>query len=1683
MPTIAAFWDEAHEGRYVRFHARKSTSTKVQDATGQTITVYKPGGYYTQPLPGVAGDLLELTGVSGNRNEERRFRCHTVRLASEAGVTNFPPWSCVRPVVPSRQAAAPCLLEADAGALGGPSGGGQITVTSAADSQVVEGAPDANYGATTFMYVQSAPPTDTYRNERSWVRFNLAGSVNAGTPVQSAVLRLYCWRGTGPDLAVVACGSTSDTWAETGITWANQPVFGAPESSVTLRAGQNNVWYEWDVTSLVSNSVATGDLAISLVMKAASEGLVATHSFGFDGREYQSGTYAPELKLTTTAPPGAPETGLTQVAFFYRHAADGRAWSGWQPAGSVTTPPWQTAFGFPAGPGHYEFYSQATDTTGGVEPPPLLADAGAQLAPIEGDPVLPHDPVTLAWASDPLGLSLTLSIAVEDPNGDTLDVSFYDSTGALIGVCTAVASGQTASVYWFRAPDSAATGWYVVARDSTGRETRSVDVPLDGGTALTPGDITILGYRTSAPDGFAFVTWKDLPGGTTLGLWDHGANADSTFRLGEGSLTWTAPVGGVPSGTVVVVACPVGAPASANLGVVAGSLDRLTSSGDQLFAAIGGAFPPAGDGPAFTYAGTLLYGLNVRGDWLTEGDPEDEYLSALPAALQVPHGNAAIPSRSNGDYNGPRVGKTVAEFKAYVHDLANWRRSDNGATFGVLDPTPFGIGAPEIVIVTPDGSVPYETSTLSVSGTFARVVGDLAWTNSLGGDGVAFKGAGTWSAQVPLAEGANAITVSAVDAAPRTVIVTRLPPASPVVVIVVPVAAETTVARDAVTLSLTGTAAHCVGTLAWTNGATGAGGVLPAGATWTLADVTLGFGPNAITVRGTNVLGAAAADAVTIHRPLLAPYTTFTNTPGIGGAECLAYDASTRRLAVTSLNTVRLWHLADPAAPVLRAVVTAAADEHPTSVAAHHGRFAISFARTDKAQPGRVRLVDADGDTLRVLDVGCNPDMVCFTPDGARLLVANEGEPTDGFAADPEGSVSIVELGAGLEAATVRTASFTPWNSQREALRAAGVRLSGRGGAASVAEDLEPEYIAVAEDGATAWVTLQENNAIATLDVVAGVFTRLDALGTFGPSNTFDASDRDGGIHIQSWPVRYMPQPDGLAAFAVGDACYLVTANEGDQRDWGAFPDFARVKDLTLDPGAFPDAAVLKQDANLGRLRVATDMGDDGGDGDLDALYTFGARSFGVWRIGAGGAVEALHDSGSLYEETVARLHPELWNIWDDDDGGSLILDQRSDNRGPEPEGVAVGLVAGRRYAFVSLERCSGLMVHDLADPAAPRWIQYATTPGDIAPEAVLFIPAAGSPIGRALVAVANEGSGTVTLYDGPAEDGVPPRAPFVEILQPTQSVAYVEMQVSQAMVTGVVADAVGFVTWSNLLTGAQGTVPVAPAWTLPAVELATGTNRIVVAVTNATGSAAFDEVRVVRAAPALLPGDLAIVGWNDNGSPDVFLVATLVAIPAGTTVYFTDNGWTGSRFRGSDGDGDGNETLVALTAIAPIPAGRLLRYDVAGAGYVWHTNGIIPGSSVDYKPLQLGAASGTSGDQVCAFLGTASNPLANPLQQVFLLDDTGAFETAISNSTGDIPPGLAAGSTALTFNFASSSFIAFDFSRFAGQSLTREQWQAAMAVASNWKTGATGTLPVGTFLMQTPQVVVVPKATVFIVK
>ncbi len=498
------------------------------------------------------------------------------------------------------------------------------------------------------------------------------------------------------------------------------------------------------------------------------------------------------------------------------------------------------------------------------------------------------------------------------------------------------------------------------------------------------------------------------------------------------------------------------------------------------------------------------------------------------------------------------------------------------------------------------------------------------------------------------------------------------------------------------------------------------------------------------------VLSVSSARAQqSVHLNVLGSYATGLFDEG--AAEIVAYDRATQRLFFVNADAgeVQALDISDPANPTLVLSITAPGGG-VNSVAVKGGIVAVAVEAEVKTDPGSVRFYSNKGAFLGAVPVGALPDAVTFSEDGRYVVVANEGEPNDDYTVDPEGSVSVIDLVGGVGGATVTDVGFgdlTPADLDDS------IRIFGPG--ASIAQDIEPEYIAV--QGGLAYVTLQENNAVAVVDLATATLVGVEGLGFrdwSDPANTLDASNEDGGINFQNWPVLGMYQPDAIATYEVGGQTYFVTANEGDARDYDGFSEEARVRDLTLDPTAFPDAATLQLDENLGRLNITLANGDTDGDGDYDELYAYGARSFSIWTL-TGGGLDLVYDSADDFEQITAAELPAFFNSTNDDNDS---FDNRSDDKGPEPEGLALGEIDGRTYAFVGLERIGGVMVYDITDPAAPTFVEYvnnrdfsvdATAPeaGDLGPEGLVFIPGADSPTGQPLLVTANEVSGTVTVY------------------------------------------------------------------------------------------------------------------------------------------------------------------------------------------------------------------------------------------------------------------------------------------------------------------------------------------------
>lgn len=495
-----------------------------------------------------------------------------------------------------------------------------------------------------------------------------------------------------------------------------------------------------------------------------------------------------------------------------------------------------------------------------------------------------------------------------------------------------------------------------------------------------------------------------------------------------------------------------------------------------------------------------------------------------------------------------------------------------------------------------------------------------------------------------------------------------------------------------------------------------------------------------LSIAGSINIVTESASALNITR--LSSLGNSTTAANNFGAEIPTYDPSSRRLFVTGPNNrLDIADISNPASPIrLPSIDLSPYGAGVNSVAIKNGIVAVAMEASTITNNGSVVFFNTNGVFQNQVAVGALPDMLTFTPDGNRVLVANEGEARG--AINPNGSVSVIDLSTGVPNATVNTATFTSFNGQENTLRNQGVRIfPGQ----TVSQDVEPEYITVSDDGTTAWVSLQENNAVAVVDVANAQVTSIVPLGAKNfnaPGNGLDPSDRDGGVNINNWPVFGLYQPDTIATVTIAGQTYLITANEGDTRD-----EARRVSSLTLDPNVFPNAAELQLAQNLGRLDVSSIDGRND-QGQYSQLFAYGGRSFSIWNVTNG--LSQVFDSGDDFEQILAAfsatpLTPSIFNS----DGTPSSFDSRSDNRGPEPEGLAVGTVGNRLYTFVGIERAGGFMVYDITNPSHPFFVDYINDwqLGDISPEGLLFIPAADSPNGTPLLIVANEVSRNLAIY------------------------------------------------------------------------------------------------------------------------------------------------------------------------------------------------------------------------------------------------------------------------------------------------------------------------------------------------
>ena len=984
--------------------------------------------------------------------------------------------------------------------------------------------------------------------------------------------------------------------------------------------------------------------------------------------------------------------------------------------------------------------------------------------------------------------------AINNTNIDTVvELRLNDASGAVVPF-DATFANNTVTIL----PASALANnqaYYVTLLPDTIEDLSNNAVTLQPSTTFTTiavqtqfqaGDLAFVGYRTNASteDEIAFITFVDIEPGTFIHFTDAKYTSNPQPQCPNG-IVWTVGANEcVPAGSVITIETDG---LISNKGTVTGSGFGLSSGGDQVIVYTGDAAAP-----------NYITALSSNG-WVATNTSCSGSLSMIPAGLAdgtTAFNSSTAPGNVSGNavnayYNGIQTG-SYADLKTAILNPANWIAVGGGtpAQQWPLWNFPSSLQVQQVTILNnttlqvtfnsninattgsdvanytgivglTSATVSNNTATLNFSTPFASATDyALVIDNVSDGNNAVMSCPFTFifSFNTAVTLDSNFITVNENEGSLNFVINLESPATGSVDLVVKGVPFSTADANDFTlgtqTLQFTGAS-----TLTQTITIP----IINDNQEEQQAEYFVISLENPV---GLTINGNPSATIYIIDNDRLAPvpsgeieldYIGSFDPSGSNSSTCeiVAYDPVSERLFTTSAiaGFLDIINFSNPSAPQIVTSVNLNSYGGVTSVAVKNGIVAVASPNADESLNGSVVFFDTNGTFLKQVTVGALPDMIVFTPDGNKVMTANEGQPNANYSVDPEGSVSIIDISGGIPALTqtnVNTLLFTAYNGQEAALIASGVRKLKI--SSTLSQDFEPEFITISPDSQKAWVTLQENNAIAEINLATASIADVWALGTKDmslPGNGFDASDNNNEVLIANWPVEAFFIPDAMASFTVGGTTYLVTANEGDEKEYDGFEERVAVGsgNYELDATLFPNAAILKESHNLGRFRSTNLHGNTDADAQFETINCVGTRSFSIFNTTT---QQIVYDSGDDFEMYTAANFPSIFNS----DHEENVAKGRSRAKGPEPEGVTVATIAGQTFAFISLERVGGVMVYNVTNPNAPVFVDYKNTRstsaygGDNGAEGITYISAEDSPSDNGYIIVANEISGTLAIFE-----------------------------------------------------------------------------------------------------------------------------------------------------------------------------------------------------------------------------------------------------------------------------------------------------------------------------------------------
>ncbi len=906
-------------------------------------------------------------------------------------------------------------------------------------------------------------------------------------------------------------------------------------------------------------------------------------------------------------------------------------------------------------------------------------------------------------------------------------------------------------------------------------------------TEFTAGDMAFVAYRmnaSGAEDEVAIMTFVDISAGTFITLTDSKYTTNAQPQCTDG-LVWTA-TSCVPAGSVITIQTSA---LVSSTGTVTGGDFGLSSGGDQVIVYAGTAETP-----------NYITAMSSN-QWLTENTSCGGSNSMLPDGLA--DGTSAVnlstaPGNDNGNtanayYNGTQEG-TPAELKAAILNPANWVAAAAG-TDAQEWPTWSFPSSPTVQNVTVVNATTIElTFNHELNATSAALITNYTGISGLttavaNGNMVTLTYATAFETGMEYTLMVNGITdendvvmaceytytftyntlisfdeifiVVNEDAGTLDLVLNLEGPAAASVDLVVKAAPFSTADENdftftTQTLNFTGASNLTqVISIAITDDS-----IEEQAAEYFVLSLE---NPVGVEITGDTFATIYIKDndrmALVPNHSIELDYIGSFDPSGTNESTCeiVVHDPETQRLFTTSAvaGFVDIVDFSDPTTPSVISSIDMNTYGGVTSVAVHNGIVAVASPNAEEHLDGSVVFFDTDGTFITQVTVGALPDNISFTPDGTKVLTANEGQPKSDYSVDPEGSVSVIDISGGVESVSqtdVTTLYFTDYNAQEAELLATGVRKVYAG--STLSQDLEPEYITLSADSQKAWVSLQENNAIAEIDLVNIAVADIWSLGTKDlsiPGNGFDISDNNDEILIANWPIQAYYIPDAIANYNVNGVNYIITANEGDEKEYDNFEERTTIGNngYNLDATAYPQAEMLKKSFNAGRMRVTNVNGNLDEDTEFEQIYCLGARSFSIFNADTKAIVYDSGDDFEMYTSTDASISA-LFNS----DSEENELKGRSRAKGPEPEGVTVAQIQDRTFAFIGLERIGGVMVYDVTDPNDVKFTDYKNSrsltayEGDHGPEGITYISEANSPDGKGYVIIANEISGTLSIYE-----------------------------------------------------------------------------------------------------------------------------------------------------------------------------------------------------------------------------------------------------------------------------------------------------------------------------------------------